>query len=209
MWNRRTNRSQSFFYGFFSAVLLILIAGGAWLTTNTIEEQKRTLNPDREQQVETVQAPVRQEVELVLTRAYICGAETEEKVTQVFSSLNEVYMEYKDWELVSNDGNQFAFKKLVPDLSPVCKENGFFGLNQDNMLTLYEGPPEDEKVIQTFFHIDTKKLASSLFERDLLLLQQGIRIHDLGEYNSILSTYGEFSDHSEYSRLTDVEHLED
>jgi forespore regulator of the sigma-K checkpoint len=209
MWNRRTNRSQSFFYGFFSAVVLTLIGGGAWLTMTTIEEQKRTLNPELEQQAEMVQAPVRQEVELVLTRSYICGAETEEKVTKVVSSLQEVYLEYKDWELVSNEGSRFAFKRLVPDLSPVCKENGFFGLNQDNVLTLYEGPPEEQKVIQTFFHIDPKKLESNLLERDLLLLQQGIRIHDLGEYNSILSTYGEFSDRSEYSQLTDVEHLED
>ncbi|RXT14742.1 BofC C-terminal domain-containing protein [Ammoniphilus sp. CFH 90114] len=204
MWNKRTNRSQWFFYGFFCAALLAFITGGVWVSINTIEQQKRVLNTEPSQDIEAVQALARQEVELVLKKTYLCGTETEEKLTKFVPSVDQVLSDYQDWELVSNQGNQFVFKKLVQDIGPSCQENGYFGLSEEGILTLFEGPPQEQKVIQTFFHIDTEKLESSL-PSDLVLLKEGIRIHDLAEYNSILSTYGEYSDRSNYSRLTEME----
>ncbi|MEW9667234.1 BofC C-terminal domain-containing protein [Ammoniphilus sp. 3BR4] len=204
MWNRRINRSQWFFYGFFCAVLLALVSGGAWLSINTIEQQKRVLNAESSKDPEAVQVLAREEVKLVLKKTYVCGTETEEKITRMVPSIDQLFIDFADWELVSNDGNEFVFKKFVQDLGPLCQENGYFGLSEDGTLTLFEGPPKEQKVIQTFFHIDTEKLESSL-QNDLALLREGIRIHDLAEYNSILSTYGEYSDSSPFHRLTDTD----
>lgn len=204
MWNRRKNRSHSFFYGFFLAVVLVLISGGTWLSINAIDQQKRILNAESSQNPESVQALAREEVQLVLRKTYVCGTQTEEKVTKMVPSKEQVFIDYEDWELVSNQGNQFVFEKFVQELGPLCEENGYFGLSEEGILTLFEGPPKEQKVIQTFFHIDTEKLESSL-QNDLALLREGIRIHDLAEYNSILSTYGEYSDSSPSQRLTEMD----
>ena len=135
-----------------------------------------------------------QEVKLTLQKAYICGVEEEEKQTKLVTSKEQIRKNYPDWQIVSTEGNLYTLKKNVQDLAPICKEKGYFGLSKTGVLTLFEGPPQEEKVIQTFFQINTKKLRSSLPPHELELLNQGIRIKDLAEYNSILSTYGEFVD---------------
>ena len=194
MWNKRTNKKpHGFFLGFISALVLIVLLGSAWLMVDTLQLMKG--NQTSSQQEESILPVLAQEkVEITLQKTYVCGTEEEERLTTVVSSPEQVFMEYQDWELVSKRENQYVFKKLVHDLSPVCKENGYFGLTSEGILTLFEGPPEQQKVIQTFFHIDTERFESSLLQHDLDLLKKGIRIHDISEYNSILSTYGEYSD---------------
>jgi forespore regulator of the sigma-K checkpoint len=135
-----------------------------------------------------------QEVKLTLKKAYVCGVEEEEQQTKMVASKDQIQKDYPDWQIVSNEGNTYTLEKNVQDLAPICKEKGYFGLSKSGVLTLFEGPPQDDKVIQTFFQINTKKLRSGLPPHELELLHQGIRIKDLAEYNSILSTYGEFED---------------
>jgi forespore regulator of the sigma-K checkpoint len=134
-------------------------------------------------------------VDLVLKKSYIGGTEEEEKLNKTVSSTDQLMKEYQDWDLESHQGNTFVFKRKIQDLAPICKEKGYFGLSEKGILTLFEGPPEEKKVIQTFFQINTKKIESSL-PNELGYLQKGIRIKDLAEYNSILSTYEEYADWS-------------
>jgi len=194
MWNKSRNRSpHGFFFGFVSAHVLCVVFGSAWLMVNTLQQMKEDETPSqREQLAQAVLAG--EKVDITLQKTYVCGTEEEQKLTKTFSSADQVFQEYQDWELISEKDNHFVFKKLVHDLSPVCKENGYFGLTNEGILTLFEGPPQQQKVIQTFFQINTDKFESSLLKNDLDLLKKGIRIHDIAEYNSILSTYGEYSD---------------
>jgi len=194
MWNKSRNRSpHGFFFGFVSALVLCVVFGSAWLMVNTLQQMKEDETPSqREQLAQAVLAG--EKVDITLQKTYVCGTEEEQKLTKTFSSADQVFQEYQDWELISEKDNHFVFKKLVHDLSPVCKENGYFGLTNEGILTLFEGPPQQQKVIQTFFQINTDKFESSLLKNDLDLLKKGIRIHDIAEYNSILSTYGEYSD---------------
>lgn len=195
MWKKRTNKSPGFFLGFVSAIAIVLILSLTWFMTNTSNSRQPELEASLSGQADMLQ-PVfaQQEVNLTLQKTYVCGTEVEEKVTKMVPSMDQIYMDYQDWELVSQQENHFVFKKFVHDLAPVCREKGYFGLTEDGILTLFEGPPKEEKVIQTFFQIDTQKMESSLPQNDLALLKEGIRIHDLAEYNSILSTYGEYAD---------------
>ncbi|HJV44289.1 MAG TPA: BofC C-terminal domain-containing protein [Bacillota bacterium] len=138
---------------------------------------------------------VGQNVELILQKSYICGADEEQTLKKNVASSDQLLQEYHDWQLVSHQENKYIFRTKIQDLAPICKEKGYFGLSGQNILTLFEGPPEENKVIQTFFQIDTKKFESSL-PNELGFLNKGIRIKDLAEYNSILSTYEEYAEWS-------------
>ncbi len=130
--------------------------------------------------------------ELVLTRSYLCGVRDEERRPVGTGYLPQAMGEYKGWEIVTSDAAKMILMKREQDISPACKENGHFGLSADGMLTLFHGVPTEQDVIQTFYRINTEKMEANLPKEELENLKRGIRIRNLAEYNSILSTYGEF-----------------
>lgn len=130
--------------------------------------------------------------DLVLARSYLCGVRNEEHRPVEAKHLAETMADYKGWEIVSGDSGKLILMKREHDISPECKENGHFGLSADGMLTLFHGVPSDQEVVQTFYRINTAKMEASLPKEEVESLKRGIRVHDLAEYNSVLSTYGEF-----------------
>ncbi|XEC97692.1 BofC C-terminal domain-containing protein [Paenibacillus tarimensis] len=79
------------------------------------------------------------------------------------------------------------------ELQEVWKKNAFFGLDKLGNLSLFDGPPADEKVIRTFFQLDVTYMESSLPKEQIDSLNRGIPVNDLAEYNSVLSTFSEFA----------------
>lgn len=71
--------------------------------------------------------------------------------------------------------------------------SGYMGIDKDGNLSLFEGPPEDEKVLRTFFQLDVETMESVLPEEAIKQLQQGIRVQDMDEYHSVLSTFSDFA----------------
>ncbi|MDQ0339514.1 hypothetical protein J2S00_002302 [Caldalkalibacillus uzonensis] len=69
----------------------------------------------------------------------------------------------------------------------------FFGLSKEGVLTLYQGPPEDNQVIETFFRIDTDLLKSELPEEKLRQLKTGIRINNAEDYETVIATFKPFA----------------
>ncbi|GEN33062.1 MULTISPECIES: BofC C-terminal domain-containing protein [Aneurinibacillus] len=163
-----------------SLLFIVVISGGTWYLYSAIEKLKGN-------------EAVAQTVDLVLKREYICGETEEETKRETVASVDELLRRYQGWTFVSRNRNVYTFEKKINDLSPHCKENAYFGLGADGELTLFDGLPEKGQVIQTFFRLDTKKLESSLPPEELQLLRKGIHITDAAEYNSIISTYSEFS----------------
>jgi forespore regulator of the sigma-K checkpoint len=53
--------------------------------------------------------------------------------------------------------------------------------------------PAADNVIRTFFQLDIRYLESSLPKETLKQLQDGIRITDMAEYNSVLSTFSDYA----------------
>ncbi|MBO8163849.1 MAG: BofC C-terminal domain-containing protein [Brevibacillus sp.] len=131
-------------------------------------------------------------VEVVLNRTYLCGVKTEEKRQLSGTSIEQVLADHTGWEIVSVTPDQVVLHKAENDIAPSCKENGYFGLSEDGMLTLFNGLPSEKKVVQTFYQINTERMEASLSSEEVELLKKGIRVRDLAEYNSILSTYGQF-----------------
>ncbi|MNJ80872.1 hypothetical protein D3C77_794150 [compost metagenome] len=60
-------------------------------------------------------------------------------------------------------------------------------------MSLFEGKPQEKKVIKTFFQLDVETMESVLPEEVLKQLNHGIRVQDTSEYNSVLSTFSDFA----------------
>lgn len=130
--------------------------------------------------------------ELVLAHTYLCGLKDEVRKELKDVSLEQALTQYSGWEIISAQKGKLILLKRENDIAPACKANGYFGLSADGMLTLFNGLPAEQDVIQTFYQINTKRMEARLPKEEIELLHKGIRVRDLAEYNSVLSTYGEF-----------------
>lgn len=93
---------------------------------------------------------------------------------------------------LSEDGDLWL-EQRVNDLSPLTKKDAYIGVDEQGNLTLFKGPPAGEKVLKTFFQMDMGSMKSSLPEEIWEQLHDGIRVQDIEEYNSVLSTFSDYA----------------
>lgn len=126
---------------------------------------------------------------------YSCGVETQVLTFEDMNTFHEwLRQDDAEWEVTSIKENQFlAQREDIKEITDICKEEGYFGLSEDGMLVLYQGPPVEDHVIETFFRIDTQRIQTALPQGEWEALQEGIRIRNMAEYCSVLSTYSEFN----------------
>ncbi|AIQ54348.1 BofC C-terminal domain-containing protein [Paenibacillus sp. FSL R7-0331] len=93
---------------------------------------------------------------------------------------------------ISAEGDLWL-EKRVNDLSPLTKQNAYIGIDEEGNLSLFKGRPEGEEVLKTFFQMDMGSMKSSLPEEVWQQLHEGIRVQDIGEYNSVLSTFSDYA----------------
>lgn len=148
-------------------------------------------NNGNDQDAQLVNVPV--EKKIVLITHYVAGQDTVETKVENIKSIDDVKTRFSDWKVTEETADQIVLERTKEDLSPNIKQSSYFGLGPDGYLTLYRGNSEQNEVIQTFFRIDIEKLESGLPREPLEQLYQGIPIQDLAEYNSVLSTFSEFS----------------
>ncbi|WP_424768152.1 BofC C-terminal domain-containing protein [Paenibacillus sp. sgz302251] len=129
-----------------------------------------------------------------LRRIYVCGEELKPLGRMMSKQVAELVDVHPEWEVKLNEEKSEVFlEQYVDDLSEHCKENAYMGVNSSGHLTLYDGIPKKEKVVRTFFQLDVRYMESSLPQDKLDQLVKGIRISDIDEYNSVLSTYSDFA----------------
>lgn len=122
---------------------------------------------------------------VVLERIYLNGEVSEEVVKESIYSMSNFWAKYDDWQLVEMNDFHFVFRKNMNDISPLLKANGFFGITPDGVLSIFNGKPEQSKIIQSFFQIDIKKLESKKQEE----LLNGIPIKTKAHYVQVLETF--------------------
>ena len=83
--------------------------------------------------------------------------------------------------------------KRIHDLSPACKESAVFGIDADGRLSLFDGPPDGGNVLRSFYQLNIRYMESSLPKERFDALVRGIRVSDLDEYNSVLSSFSEYA----------------
>lgn len=96
---------------------------------------------------------------------------------------------YDQWQLVEMDETKMVFRKIEDDISPLLKANGYFGITDNGVLTIFNGRPGGSRIIQSFFQIDVKKLESKI-QAELL---QGIPIKTKDRYVEVLETFKTYS----------------
>jgi len=129
----------------------------------------------------------------VLHKVYVCGEEI--KDLDLLSYEDAVVLAHQNphWELsVDQTYSVIRFEERIEDLSPYCKENAFFGIDEEGVFSLYDGVPERDKIMKTFFQLNIRYLESRLPKEEFEHLQLGIKVRDLEEYDSVLSTFNEF-----------------
>ncbi|MGN7413787.1 BofC C-terminal domain-containing protein [Paenibacillus sp. SAF-068] len=130
---------------------------------------------------------------VVLKTQYICGVETEQLGKMARPQLKMLLAQHPEWDATVGTSDELYLKQRVDDLSPFCKQQAYISIDAVGNLNLYEGKPAEEKVIRTFFQLDVGTLESSLPEGVLEQLQQGIRIQDKDEYDSVISTFSDYA----------------
>lgn len=177
-----------------SALCLVGVAGivswnGSWKSKSWNFEH-RAATGDKYPAQQTI-AP--QNIEVIILRNYRLGPVVEEKQYIPAKSRDDIMEKFSGMELIEEKDGRFVFKTFIDDISPLIDNHLFFGLSEDGFLSIYEGSPEEDHVIQTFFQLDIKRMESSLPLEEVKLLRKGIPFSSMSEYNSILSTYGEFA----------------
>nr|WP_241657828.1 intercompartmental signaling factor BofC [Anaerobacillus alkaliphilus] len=130
-------------------------------------------------------------VQVILERIYLDGEISEEIVEETILSMEDFWAEYADWNLIDQDEAKVVFQQKVDDISPLLKINGYFGISEDGILNIYEGKPSDEKVIQSFFQINMKKLKSHQQQE----LENGIPVLSRDRYEEVLKMYKKYAKH--------------
>jgi len=143
--------------------------------------------------VEQLETGADQLIRVVLQTKYICGVETEQLGRMDIPQLKMLLAQHPEWEAKVTSSDTLHLNQSVDDLSPVCKQEAYISIDATGHLNLYEGKPAEENVIRTFFQLDVGTLESSLPEGVLEQLQEGIRIQDKDEYDSVISTFSDFA----------------
>ncbi|WP_123041273.1 BofC C-terminal domain-containing protein [Cohnella candidum] len=133
------------------------------------------------------------EVELVLHRVYWCGEEDRMLGSRSAQEAAELLKSRRDWDAVFEAGGRLLLREQVEDLSPACRQTATIGMDEDGNLSLFDGPPRKDNVVRTFFQLDIRSLESSLSKERLHELEDGIRVSDRDEYNSVLSSFSDYA----------------
>lgn len=122
---------------------------------------------------------------VTLQSIYVDGELTEEITFKETASLDEVIKQYMDWEIVKQSDKELVFQKQINDISPLLKANGYFGMTEDGVLSIFNGKPTDSDVIHSFFQINVEMLEVKKQNE----LGKGIRVNDKEQYEAVLEAF--------------------
>lgn len=185
---RRLRRQRSALLLASIAIVVLLI------TTSFIVKEDSYENSDNAVRFEDARAvSAAPKWQVTIQQHYFVGPITEEKLELTSTELQQWLAEHPDVEKVAEEGDQMVFRQMIVDLSPIIKDQGYFALDEQGVLHLYQGETKEENIIQTFFQVDIERLETSLPVEEYMLLRQGIHITSIAEYNQVLATYAEFA----------------
>ncbi|GGE42772.1 hypothetical protein GCM10011391_22000 [Pullulanibacillus camelliae] len=119
---------------------------------------------------------------------YIDGISIQKTMDKHVLSLKDFLHQHPQWTLIKKTKTDVFLERKVDDLSPVSKAVGVLGLKNGNTLTLFNGSPEHNQIIQTFFQIDIHALQAKDFNR----LKTGIPITNKEAYQNMLHLFAKY-----------------
>ncbi|KHE69374.1 BofC C-terminal domain-containing protein [Halobacillus sp. BBL2006] len=147
----------------------------------TIEE-KATIDHDT---VPTLVKPEPLKLKVILKEHYMDGVIATTTQEETIWSMVDFWARYKGWTVEDQQLDQVVFKRDVKDISPLTKQQGYFGLTKDGELAVFQGEPGNGKVIEAFKPIPIKPLES----RRKTELKSGIKIKNFDHFEQVLKQY--------------------
>ncbi|WP_159881179.1 BofC C-terminal domain-containing protein [Paenibacillus puerhi] len=210
-WKRRLRIKRRLLY--FAIVTLVLGSFSAWIwlsrSAQTADEAREWLErrsqavfghaeraiKQPEEEVRRMLTGLEGEREAFSRKTYVCGEELERLGYMNAEAILAHYRQHPALIVSLGESGDVYFTESIEDLSPACKEHAYFGLDAKGNLSMFEGVPGSgsENVLRTFFQLNIGHLESSLPRETVRQLYQGIRIRDLDDYNSVLSTLSDFA----------------
>lgn len=130
---------------------------------------------------------------VAVRKLYVCGEELQQLGVRTPAEIDRYLRDHPTLSIAVDEQGIVTLTDQVDDLSAKCKENAYFGLDKNGNLSLFDDLPEKDHVLRTFFQLNIEHLKSSLPREMVDQLYHGIRITDLAEYNSVLSTFSDFA----------------
>ncbi|MCQ6560882.1 BofC C-terminal domain-containing protein [Paenibacillus mendelii] len=128
-----------------------------------------------------------------LHRTYLCGEEWSALGSVDANTVIRMLRQHPEWMAMLDKDGTVTMEQKIDDLSEGCKRSAYFSVDKAGNLSLFDGPPKKEKVLRTFFQLDVQYMESSLPKERLEQLNNGIRVSDKDEYNSVLSTFSDYA----------------
>ncbi|KEQ22921.1 BofC C-terminal domain-containing protein [Paenibacillus tyrfis] len=193
------------------AVVLLaagLFAAGAWMLRGSLYDKSSPQGQEQSVFSRAVEAYVQPEEEVramikdlsgqrdaFVKKSYVCGEELQRIGIMNAADILAYHKTHPSMTVSLGNANRVYFIEKVDDLSPQCKNNAYFGLDAKGNLSLFEGVPGSggQNVLRTFFQLNIRHLESSLPRETVKQLYQGVRIRDLADYNSVLSTLSDYA----------------
>ena len=171
---------------FFRILTVLIVVWGIVSGVGSQGENERIVYANVISEAET-ELPL--QVEVMLRCMYLDGELSEETVTETIYSMENFWAKYEEWQFIGIKNDKLVFRKEMDDISPLLKANGYFGVTDEGILTIFNGKPYKSHIIQSFFQIDVGKLES----RKRLELKEGIPIKSKDQYVEVLETFKTYS----------------
>jgi forespore regulator of the sigma-K checkpoint len=200
-WNRRRLAMGLIVVVLGSAILVQYERNGSIFGGNQMGEALSVFKPmeskpsvDDKKQGEAVETikHMKGKLDTYLQKEYVCGEETQELGAFSSQELLDTHKKHPNWTIDLHE-EKVVFAERIEDLSPECKQQAYFGMDVDGNLSLFNGVPGKDNVIRTFFQLNIQYLESSLPKETVKELHDGIRVSDMAEYNSVLSTFSDYA----------------
>jgi len=132
-------------------------------------------------------------VEVKLRRIHLCGEEIRLLGRLGAREASSLLRSHPSWSAALDKDGVLWAEESVDDWPPECRGTAYFGLDKQGNLSLFDGPPEREKVLRTFFQMDVSHMESSLPRDRIEALARGIPVTGIDELNSVLSSFSDFA----------------
>ncbi|WP_175990894.1 intercompartmental signaling factor BofC [Bacillus sp. Marseille-Q1617] len=170
-------------------VFMVMLLFGAFYFTFFYTEEKQAADRENVQQEDPVDVVSAHTVTVKLERVYLDGEISEEIVQETIWSMEDFWAAYADWQLIDMTEEEVVFQKQVDDISPLLKTNGYFGISENGVLSIFNGKPGQAEIIQSFFQIDVEKLESNSHET----LLKGIPVKSKQKFEEVLESFKQYS----------------
>jgi forespore regulator of the sigma-K checkpoint len=132
-------------------------------------------------------------VNVVMEKQYVCGKETIALGMKNPDELIKYMMDNPRITAVMSAQGDLMLIEQIDDLSPACKNNAYIGVDGEGNLTLFEMETGEKKAVRTFFQLNIHQMESSLPQDTIRQIYTGIKISDIDEFNSVLSTFSDYA----------------